>query len=231
MHQRQNWPSVSWWPGWACSSNENNEVSVCRRCAERWNGGRAAPDLQPVWSVGVAVPVESGGSRDGDDSSRSGSETRADPTLGFSGDGLEPVHHLLTFSPVSLHEHLSRQKFSRTGIVVWWWTRLACNSHGTLFDKTSTLIFPWMAEGMPSRGTPWAFFHPLVIRLSVFLQPGGHIICGERYPPSCVVPRVFRLLVRLIPVLEYKAVACAIVASGISTFAGYPVSLYTYCEG
>jgi len=36
--------------------------------------------------------------------------------------------------------------------------------------------------------------------------------------------------VRLIPVLEYKAVACAIVASGISTFAGYPVSLHTYRE-
>jgi len=38
------------------------------------------------------------------------------------------------------------------------------------------------------------------------------------------------LLVRLIPASEYKAVACAIVASGISTFAGYPVSLHTYRE-
>ena len=38
------------------------------------------------------------------------------------------------------------------------------------------------------------------------------------------------LLARLIPVLEYKAVACAIVASGISTFAGYPVSLHTHHE-
>ena len=34
----------------------------------------------------------------------------------------------------------------------------------------------------------------------------------------------------LIPVLEYKAVACAIVASGISTFAGYPVSPHTFRE-
>lgn len=47
---------------------------------------------------------------------------------------------------------------------------------------------------------------------------------------SSIVRRVSSspfFLVRLIPVLEYKAVACAIVASGISTFAGYPVSLAT----
>ena len=44
----------------------------------------------------------------------------------------------------------------------------------------------------------------------------------------CLELHVF--LVRLIPVLEYKAVACAIVASGISTFAGYPVSLHAYRE-
>ena len=92
----------------------------------------------------------------GEDSSGSASETRVDP-IGVSGDGLEPVHHLLTFfSPFSPHRQPSHQTFLRTGIVVWRWTWLACNSHGTFFDKTSALIFPWMAEGMPSQGTPRA---------------------------------------------------------------------------
>jgi len=64
MHQ--NLPSVSWWMRQTCCAGGSNEVSGCRRCTERQSGECVTPasDLPSVWSVKVAVPIESGGSRD-----------------------------------------------------------------------------------------------------------------------------------------------------------------------
>ena len=63
MHQNR--LSVSWCPAEACCAS-GNEVSGYRRETERPNDGcsTSASDLWPVWSVEVAVPTESGGSRD-----------------------------------------------------------------------------------------------------------------------------------------------------------------------
>lgn len=123
------------------------------------------------------------------------------PNLGVSedvDDGFKSVHHLVTFLSTCLRRQLSHQTFSRTTIVVWGWTWLACNSHGISFENPSTRIFPWMAEGKLTQPVPRALLLPFFMRLSAPFQPGRRLICGERYTPPYVVSKVFRFRLRLI---------------------------------